>query len=76
MFVWVWLPQGLDGAELLAAALEEEKVAFVPGGAFFADGGASNSLRLNFTLQTPEQIETGLKRLGALLGRRLQPRAA
>ena len=71
MFVWVWLPEGMDGAELLAAALEEEKVAFVPGGAFFADGGGKNSLRLNFTLQTPEQIEEGLTRLGGLLRRRL-----
>jgi DNA-binding transcriptional MocR family regulator len=71
MFVWVWLPEGADGAELLAAALEEEKVAFVPGGAFFADVGGRNSLRLNFTLQTPEQIEQGLNKLGGLLRRRL-----
>jgi DNA-binding transcriptional MocR family regulator len=71
MFVWVTLPDGLDGAELLAAALQEERVAFVPGSAFFDDRGGRNTLRLNFTLQSPGEIEEGLGRLGALLRRRL-----
>ena len=72
MFVWVTLPEGLDGAELLAAALEEERVAFVPGSAFFADRGGRNTFRLNFTLQSPQEIGDGLSRLGALLRRRLR----
>jgi len=76
MFVWVTLPDGMDGAELLAAALEEERVAFVPGTAFFADRGGRNTLRLNFTLQSPQEIEEGLGRLGALLRRRLPAGAA
>ena len=38
MFIWVTLPDTLDGAELLKQSLESERVAFVPGHAFFADG--------------------------------------
>src|SRR5690606_24318227 len=30
MFVWLLVPEGLDGAHLLEAALAEERVAFVP----------------------------------------------
>ena len=31
MFVWLRLPEGIDGKELLARAIAEERVAFVPG---------------------------------------------
>ena len=34
MFVWVTLPEGIDGAELLERSLLEERIGFVPGGAF------------------------------------------
>ncbi len=34
MFIWVTLPEGMDGAALLAASIDSEKVAFVPGRAF------------------------------------------
>lgn len=69
MFVWVTLPAHLDGAALLAAALREERVAFVPGGAFFADGSGANTLRLNFSLQSEAAIEEGMARLGRLIAR-------
>ena len=71
MFVWVTLPAGIDAAELLARSLETERVAFVPGRAFFADGSNANTLRLNFT-RTPEAtIEEGIRRLAALLAARI-----
>ncbi|MEE4346142.1 MAG: PLP-dependent aminotransferase family protein, partial [Paracoccaceae bacterium] len=38
MFVWVTLPEGMDGAALLERSLAQERVAFVPGAAFFPDG--------------------------------------
>jgi DNA-binding transcriptional MocR family regulator len=34
MFVWIWLPEGLDGKVVLERALAEERVAFVPGEPF------------------------------------------
>jgi DNA-binding transcriptional MocR family regulator len=76
MFVWVTLPTALDGAELLAAALEQERVAFVPGSAFFADGSGKNTIRLSFSLQPEAAVEEGMARLGRLIARRMAARAA
>lgn len=67
MFVWVDLPEGMDGAALLARSLETEKVAFVPGQAFHPDGSGANTLRLSFSCASPEMIEEGMARLGRLI---------
>lgn len=67
MFVWLTLPKGMDGAKLLADALQTERVAFVPGGAFFADGSGANTLRLNFSSPSQQQIDEGVARLGRVL---------
>ncbi|MEP1209425.1 MAG: PLP-dependent aminotransferase family protein [Rhizobiaceae bacterium] len=67
MFVWVTVPPHLDGADLLAQSLETQKVAFVPGRAFFADGSNGNTLRLSFSQADEATIEEGIKRLGELL---------
>ena len=67
MFVWVRLPEGMDGAELLARSIETEKVAFVPGRAFHADGSNGNTLRLSFSCATEAMIEEGMQRLGRLI---------
>lgn len=68
MFVWVTLPEGMDGADLLARSVETEKVAFVPGQAFFADRSNANTLRLSFSCANEEMIDEGIKRLGRLIG--------
>lgn len=67
MFIWLQLPQAIDGADLLRQSLETVKVAFVPGGAFFPDGSGRNHLRLNFTSSGPDKIEEGIARLGKLM---------
>jgi DNA-binding transcriptional MocR family regulator len=67
LFVWVTLPEGLDGAELLKRAVAEASVAFVPGGAFHPDGGGANTIRLSYSLPTPEAIAEGVRRLASLL---------
>lgn len=67
MFIWVTLPEGLDGAELLARSVETEKVAFVPGQAFFADRSGANTLRLSFSCANEAMIDEGIKRLGRLV---------
>ncbi len=69
MFVWVTLPEGMDGAALLRRALDEERIAFVPGAAFFADGTGRNTLRLNYSLQPEPMIAEGMSRLGRLIAR-------
>ncbi|MEW2912554.1 PLP-dependent aminotransferase family protein [Leisingera sp. JC11] len=68
MFIWVTLPEELDGAQLLARSLETERVAFVPGKAFFADGSGGNTIRLSFSNSNHAAIEEGIARLGRLLG--------
>ena len=67
MFVWLTLPDGMDGGELLRQSLERQKVAFVPGQAFFADRSGANSLRLAFSLAGDAQIDEGMQRLGAAI---------
>ncbi|HMB78283.1 MAG TPA: PLP-dependent aminotransferase family protein [Kiloniellaceae bacterium] len=67
MFFWLTLPAQLDGKDLLARSVAEARVAFVPGGAFFADGSGANSLRLSFSLSDPAKIAEGVARLGTLL---------
>jgi DNA-binding transcriptional MocR family regulator len=67
MFIWLTLPDHLDGAALLAKSLETQRVAFVPGRAFHADGSGGNTIRLNFSLPDEATINEGIKRLGALL---------
>lgn len=68
LFLWVTLPEGVDAAEILPAAIAEH-VAFVPGTAFFADGSGGNTFRLNFSNATPARIEEGIQRLGNVLHR-------
>ena len=67
MFIWMTLPKHMNGAELLVQSLAEQRVAFVPGQAFFADGSGANTIRLNFTNASAKQIETGIARLGQLI---------
>jgi 2-aminoadipate transaminase len=63
MFVWVTLPADMDTRALLQTSLEQ-KVAFVPGAAFHANGGGHNTMRLNFSHSTAERIVEGATRLG------------
>jgi DNA-binding transcriptional MocR family regulator len=69
MFVWLWLPESLDGAALLERALAEERVAFVPGGPFFAEVPTANALRLSYSLPSQAEIETGVAKLASLIKR-------
>ncbi len=67
MFVWLTLPKHLRGDDLLALSLKTERVAFVPGHAFFADGSGGNTLRLSFSRTDAATIDEGIARLGALI---------
>jgi 2-aminoadipate transaminase len=69
LFLWVTLPPGIDSMTLLDEALRE-KVAFIPGVPFYADGRGGDAMRLNFSYCTPERIEEGIGRLGRLLRKR------
>ncbi len=64
MFCWLTLPEGLNATELLKRCLEQ-KVAYVPGAAFYADGGGEHTARLNFSFSSPDKIRAGVARMGA-----------
>ena len=62
MFLWLTLPEGVSSMALFELALKEN-VAFVPGRAFYADGGADNTLRINFSNSDEARIDRGVSRL-------------
>lgn len=65
LFIWATLPDKYDMNAFCKGAVER-KVAVVPGNAFCSDESAvSHSFRLNFSTPTDEQIEKGVKILGA-----------
>ncbi|MBW6462941.1 MAG: PLP-dependent aminotransferase family protein [Firmicutes bacterium] len=70
LFIWAKLPDGASASDLFKLAIEE-KVAFIPGNNFYASGGGENSLRLNFSNASEEQIEDGINRLGRALDKYL-----
>ncbi|MGI5915848.1 MAG: PLP-dependent aminotransferase family protein [Anaerolineae bacterium] len=70
LFLWVTLPEKLDGIELLKEATRH-KVAFVPGAPFFVDGAGHNTMRLSFACVPPETIREGIRRLGEVIAAQL-----
>jgi 2-aminoadipate transaminase len=66
LFLWAILPEGVDSKKVLERAVAH-KVAFVPGESFYPAGDGANTMRLNFSNATPEQIELGITRLGEVL---------
>ena len=66
LFIWMELPAGMNALNLLPKAVEQ-KVAFVPGTHFCVDGGHENTIRLNFSNSTDEQISRGVEILEHLI---------
>lgn len=62
MFLWVTLPVGISAMKLFENAVVE-KIVYVPGDPFYADQDNANTLRLNYTNSTPQEIEEGIQRL-------------
>ncbi len=71
LFIWVELPSSVNALSLLQKAIEK-KVAYVPGTHFHADGGHENTLRLNFSNSSEEQIHTGMAVLRDLVREELK----
>ncbi len=69
MYIWVDLPEGVDGAELAMTALRDEKVAVVSGRSFYPGNAKLNTIRLAFP-QTPEDRGgEGIARLAGVIRR-------
>lgn len=63
LFLFVYLPEHMDAEKLFKIAIAN-KVAFVLGTVFYCDGSGKNTLRINFSYCSDEQIVEGVKRLG------------
>ncbi len=68
-YIWLTLPEGLDTKVMLPRAVTQ-RVAYVPGTAFYADSDgslASRQMRLSFCYPTPERIIEGVRRLATVI---------
>ena len=70
MFIWVTLPQHMDGMALLEEAIAQH-VAFVPGAPFYANEPEKNTLRLSFVTVPPEKIRAGVQTLAKLIAAKI-----
>ena len=66
LFVWVTLPRGFDGQELLLAA-QQRGVRYSHGDLFHSNADGNHTLRLTYSAATPSQIESGVATLGELV---------
>jgi 2-aminoadipate transaminase len=73
LFIWVWLPEGVDAEEMLGRAIEH-RVAYVPGSAAYVDGDGKNTMRLSFSLCTPAEIDEGIRRLADVVSETIAAR--
>ncbi len=71
-FVWATLPPYVDANSMLAEALDHG-VIYAPGDSFFPDGvRGRNSMRLNFSYESPENIREAVRRLAEVIEDRLE----
>ncbi len=66
MFIWVTLPEYINTREMFEKALQCD-VAYVVGDAFYVENEGYNTLRLNFSHSSEEEIKEGIKRLGVVI---------
>ncbi len=70
-FIWLKLPGHLNTKEILADAVRN-KVAYVPGSGFYADGRGLNEARLAFCTENTEKIEEGIKILARIIKKNIK----
>ena len=70
-YVWVTLPKGLNAKAMLPRAVTE-RVAYVPGTAFFADGTGQRNVRLSYCYPDPDRIREGVRRFAGVVQSELE----
>jgi DNA-binding transcriptional MocR family regulator len=73
-YVWLTLPEGVDSRAMLPRAVTE-RVAYVPGTAFYADGFGSRAMRLSYCYPSPDRIREGVRRLAGVVEAELDLRS-
>lgn len=72
LFVMVFLPSyDIDTKKMLPEAIDAG-VAYVPGASFFANGMGWNTMRLNFSYPSPEEIKEGIRILAQLIDKKIK----
>ncbi len=66
LFLWLSLPEQVDTEELFPKAVAK-KVAYIVGSAFHCDRSGKNTMRLNFSFPSEEQIDEGMRRLAEVI---------
>jgi 2-aminoadipate transaminase len=66
LFLWVRLPKKMSANALFPKAIEN-KVAYVVGSAFHCNGKGQNTMRLNFSYSSEQQIDEGIQRLARVI---------
>ncbi|MFC5187084.1 aminotransferase-like domain-containing protein [Actinomadura harenae] len=72
-FVWLTLPEGLD-AKAMAPRAISERVAYVPGTGFYADGSGRRDMRISYCYPEPDRIREGVRRLAGVIESELRTR--
>jgi len=70
LFLWLELPERMSANELFPKAIKN-KVAYVIGSAFYCDGKGQNTMRINFSYPTEQQIDEGIQRLATIIKQNL-----
>jgi DNA-binding transcriptional MocR family regulator len=65
-FVWLTLPEGLDSKTMAPLAIAN-RVAYVPGTGFYANGDGHRELRISYCYPSPERIQEGIRRLSTVI---------
>jgi 2-aminoadipate transaminase len=73
LFLWARVPASVDTQELLEMC-GAAKVAFVPGAPFWVNRDVRNTMRLNFSNASDENIVEGIRRLGGMTKKYLETR--
>ena len=73
-YIWLTLPDGLHSKDMLPRAIAE-RVAYVPGTGFYADGAGGAHLRLCYSFPPPDRIREGVRRLAAVIEQEMAVRS-
>ena len=67
LFIFAEMEKGFNTVDTLKKAVDRG-VAYVPGTYFYAEGGHENTLRLNFSMSSIDEIERGCELLNQVFG--------
>jgi len=66
IFLWIELPEKMSANDLFPKAVKN-KVAYVVGSAFHCNGKGQNTMGINFSYSSEQQIAEGIQRLAKML---------